>query len=145
MRFGFERDIKRRYAIRDSERRCRMRRVQKRETSLLSEEREGAKRSERTCSVRALVCLVTMKFMRLTRYAMVMFPARNTKMSGDSAPFCSVTARTLPSMRREAGRSATLAMGAMYMRRFMELSFSESEERRMPCRKERTVVQPRGR
>eukprot|EP01018_Ginkgo_biloba_P035481 Gb_40125 [translate_table: standard] len=40
---------------------------------------------------------------------------------------------TLGSKSNVAGSSNTTAMGAMYKRRFMEFSFSPSEESRSPC------------
>lgn len=82
-------------------------------------------RAERnTCRVRALVCFVTKKLVKFTKYASDELKSRYHTILKSSLASAIVIPITLLSMNNEAGRRNATATGAMYIRRFIEWSLS---------------------
>lgn len=79
-----------------------------------------------TWRVKALVCLVTRKFVKLTRYAKAELKRRYQTMLTSFLAREIVIPTTLSSINNVAGSKITTATGAMYNKRFMEFSFSLS-------------------
>lgn len=82
------------------------------------------KESRHTWSVNALVCLVTKKLVRFTKYASEELNSRYQMIFLSSRARARVMPTTFSSMKSAAGSRKTTAIGAMYRRRFMEFSFS---------------------
>ena len=87
----------------------------------------------RTCRVSALVCLVTKKLVKLTKYDKQELNKSNQTIVKSFFASSIVTPTTLSSIKIVAGSKKITAIGAMYNNRFIELSFSPSEDRRIPC------------
>ena len=77
-----------------------------------------------TWRVKALVCLVTTKLVRFTKYAKAELNSKYQIILISSLASAIVMPTTLSSIMIVAGRRRTTAIGAMYRRRFIELSFS---------------------
>jgi hypothetical protein len=83
--------------------------------------------------VSALVCLVTKKLVRLTKYAVSEFTTSSSTKPKFSRESWSALSMAPGSRRMVAGISAKVEMGAMYSSRFIEFSFSASAVSRIPC------------
>jgi len=77
-----------------------------------------------TWSVRALVCLVTKKFVKFAAYAVIEFSKRRSHIDLWSLASVIVTSTTLGSMIRAAGNKTRIAIGDMYSSKFIEFNFS---------------------
>lgn len=89
----------------------------------------GGKERGDTWSVNALVWFVTKKLVKLTKYAREELKRSNHKIFESSLASAIVIPTTSSSIIIEAGRRNATATGAMYMRRFIELSFSLRDQR----------------
>ena len=89
----------------------------------------GKGRGMITWSVNALVCFVTKKLVKLTKYANAELNISNHKILESSLASEIVIPMTSSSIMIEAGRRNATATGAMYIRRFIELSFSLRNQR----------------
>jgi len=74
--------------------------------------------------VRALVCLVTKKFVKFAAYAVVELSKRRSHIDLWSFASVSVTSTTFGSMIRAAGNKTRIAIGDMYNSKFIEFNFS---------------------
>lgn len=70
------------------------------------------------------MCLVTKKLVKFTKYANAELKIRYHRILTSSLASASVMLTTFSSIRSAAGRRNATATGAMYIRRFIELSFS---------------------
>lgn len=77
-----------------------------------------------TCRVSALVCLVTKKLVKLTKYDKQELNSSNQTIVKSFFASSIVTPTTLSSIKIVAGSKKITAIGAMYNNRFIELSFS---------------------
>jgi hypothetical protein len=77
-----------------------------------------------TCRVSALVCLVTKKLVRLTKYAKQELNNSSQTIVKSFLASSIVMPTTLSSIKIVAGSKKRTAIGAMYKSRFIELSFS---------------------
>lgn len=93
------------------------------------QQRKQNKKGGNTCRVRALVCFVTKKLVRLTKYAKEELNSRYQTILISSLARARVIPTTSSSMMSVAGSRNTTAIGAMYMRRFIEFSFSLKNDR----------------
>lgn len=75
------------------------------------------------------MCFVTKKLVKLTRYAKQELKRSNHKILESSLASEIVIPTTSSSIMIEAGRRNATATGAMYIRRFIELSFSLTNKR----------------
>ena len=83
-----------------------------------------------TWRVRALVCFVTKKLVRFTKYASAELNSKYQMILTSSLARASVIPTTFSSMISVNGSKITTAMGAMYRRRFIEFSFSLEEKKK---------------
>lgn len=77
-----------------------------------------------TCRVSALVCFVTKKLVKLTKYAKQELNNSNQTIVKSFFASWIVMPTTLSSIKIVAGSKKITAIGAMYNNRFIELSFS---------------------
>ena len=77
-----------------------------------------------TCRVNALVCFVTKKLVKLTKYAKQELNNSNQTIVKSFFASWIVMPTTLSSIKIVAGSKKITAIGAMYNNRFIELSFS---------------------
>ena len=77
-----------------------------------------------TWRVRALVCFVTKKLVKFTKYARAELNSRYQTIFISSLASASVIPTTFSSIKSVAGSKNTTAIGAMYKSRFIEFSFS---------------------
>ena len=79
---------------------------------------------KRTCRVKALVCFVTRKLVKFTKYAKAELNRRYQITLKSSFASANVMPTTLSSIMSVVGSRKITAIGAIYRRRFIELSFS---------------------
>ena len=79
---------------------------------------------EYTWRVKALVCLVTKKLVKFTKYASDELKSKYQTILISFLARATVILTTFSSINRAAGNKKTTAIGAMYSSRFIELSFS---------------------
>ena len=93
----------------------------------------NSEKAWRTCSANALVCFVTKKLVKLTGYYKQELNNSNQTIVKSFLTSSVVTPTTLSSIKRVAGSKRMRTIGAMYKSRFIELSFSPSDDRRITC------------
>jgi len=95
-------------------------------TSLVNHkgEKKKLKKMGHTWRVKALVCLVTKKLVKFTKYASEELNSRYQTILESLLARSTVISNTLSSINSVAGSKKTIAIGAMYSRRFIEFSFS---------------------
>lgn len=74
--------------------------------------------------MRALVCLVTKKFVKLAAYAVAELSKRRSHIDLCSLPSVIVTSITLGSMISAAGNNTMTAIGDIYSSKFIEFNLS---------------------
>jgi hypothetical protein len=83
-----------------------------------------------TCRVKALVCLVTKKLVKFTKYASEELKSRYQTILESCLARATVISKTLSSINSVAGSKKTTAIGAMYSSKFIEFSFSLKKKKK---------------